>query len=260
MTNQSGRKAWVGAGLGLMFTAMVVLLLSCDTATRTTSLLPGLEGREYVGRETCAGCHQDQVKKFELSSHNRMSLQGDNEGLCESCHGPGSLHVEGGGDKAKIVNPRDNPQMCVQCHAEKQAQFQMQFHHPVMEGRMSCSDCHDVHGEARASSATALRRPDEKCFKCHKETKGPYVFEHDAMRDGCPTCHNPHGSVYDKLLTADKTTLCVRCHWEQNFNTVAGNIGGVPHGTAGYDIGQGEECVDHHRAPHGSNIWRTFNR
>lgn len=95
--------------------------------------------------------------------------------------------------------------------------------------------------------------------------KGPFVFEHDAMREGCQTCHNPHGSVYDKMLVADQTNLCLRCHWEPAFNATGGGLGAIQHGVhagAGgdYYIGQGQECVDHHRATHGSNIWKTLNR
>jgi len=124
---------------------------------------------------------------------------------------------------------------------------------------MNCMDCHDIHqaGPAAFQSVTALERSSEKCLACHKEMKGPFVFEHDPMRDGCQTCHEPHGGVYSKLLVADRSSLCLRCHWEPNTNSATNNIGGVPHN---YYVGAGEECVDHHRAPHGSNIWRTLNR
>lgn len=179
---------------------------------------------------------------------------------CESCHGPGSLHVDSSGDKSKII--RYSQERCFACHADKKHQFQMQFHHPVPEGQMTCLDCHQTHHNTSAARKAALQRPNETCFKCHKEMKGPFVFEHDPMREGCQTCHEPHGGVYNKLLVADDNALCLRCHWEPNTDNAAGNLGGVPHGTGGgnYFIGAGEDCVDHHRSPHGSNIWRTFNR
>lgn len=223
------------------------------------------KGALYVGAETCATCHEDLVKKQKLSTHyGTISGTGRNvEGeSCEACHGPGSIHAEDG--NTKFIT-RYSPETCFSCHADKRAQFDLQFHHPVPEGRMTCLDCHDVHGLSVTHANTALERSNEKCFKCHKEFKGPYIFEHDPMREGCQVCHDPHGGVYEKLLVADQRTLCLRCHWEQASNTSAGNIGGVAHGNKGgtggeYDIGEGEECIDHHRAVHGSNMWRTFNR
>ena len=214
--------------------------------------------------ETCSACHEQITKRYRLESHYGSSIAEGEKIVgeaCESCHGPGSLHVDGGGDKSKIV--RYSAENCFSCHTDKKVQFQLQYHHPVPEGQMACTDCHDIHSTGRAvRSVTSLERQDEKCFKCHKEMKGPFVFEHDAMREGCQICHEPHGGVYNKLLVADDHALCLRCHWQSNTNTATGNLGGVPHGTGAgnYYIGTGEECVDHHRAPHGSNIWRTFNR
>ncbi len=244
-------------------TLLIVLTLLCMFAPVAFSAEE--ETREYVGMSTCLGCHEDTGKRFKLTSHYANVVDSE-EGLgggCESCHGPGSVHADSA-NKRDII--RNSSEQCFNCHMAKKAQFQLQHHHPVLEGRMSCSDCHNLHGsEIETLSVVALQKSDQACFKCHKELKGPFVFEHDPMRDGCQTCHNPHGTVYDKLLIADQTSLCLRCHWEPSFNNVNGGLGGVPHGVnAGgggdYFIGRGQECIDHHRAPHGSNIWRTFNR
>lgn len=35
--------------------------------------------------------------------------------------------------------------LCGDCHRRQLAEFRHNFHHPVPEGRMTCSDCHDVH-------------------------------------------------------------------------------------------------------------------
>lgn len=219
-----------------------------------------------AGDETCAACHEDVVQRYQLSTHHATLSNagtGKEAETCESCHGPGSLHADSAGEKKLIT--RNSPEACFRCHADKRAQFNLQFHHPVTEGRMSCVDCHDVHGKTSdLTGRTALARPNEKCFNCHKEFKGPYVFEHDPMREGCQVCHEPHGGVHEKLLVADGTSLCMRCHWEQSINTAGGHFGGIEHGAddadGNYPIGQGQECVDHHRSVHGSNTWRTFNR
>jgi predicted CXXCH cytochrome family protein len=53
------------------------------------------------------------------------------------------------------------------------------------------------------------------CLKCHPAERGPFVFEHQALREGCTTCHNPHGSINAKLLVDRDANLCLRCHFEQ---------------------------------------------
>lgn len=224
-----------------------------------------IEGAEYIGTETCAACHEEQAQKFPLTSHHRV-LGGKEEipgEGCESCHGPGSIHAD---TQSKNDIVRFEPENCFSCHMDKKGEFMLQHHHPVTEGRMSCADCHNPHGtELEEMKTVSLQKSDEACFNCHKEMKGPFVFEHDVMREGCTTCHNPHGSVYDKMLVADQVNLCLRCHWEPAFNTTSGGLGGVEHGVhAGeggdYYVGKGQECLDHHRAVHGSNIWKTLNR
>jgi predicted CXXCH cytochrome family protein len=225
-----------------------------------------IPGAEYVGSESCAAndCHPEEAKYFKLTDHASVTIditeddaeEGVVEG-CESCHGPGSLHLEFPRDKSLIL--QGSAEACFSCHLDIQGKFMLQHRHPVLEGRMSCADCHDMHGkDVRATGGAMLQGQDEKCFKCHKEMKGPFVFEHDAMREGCKACHNPHGSINDKLLVAGQSTTCIRCHWETSFNQGPNATLGAKHHD--YGIGAGVECIDHHRAPHGSNIWRTFNR
>ena len=259
----------------------VMAVYGCETIRSAKQIMPIKEyeklllGRldaNYIGTSNClSACHyHDKIRRdFEASTMGaQMSVKSGMPLVnCESCHGPGSLHAESSGDKKLIT--RSSAEACFSCHTDKRAQFGLQFHHPVPEGRMSCTDCHQVHApSAQDIGRTSLQRPNEKCFKCHKEFKGPFVFEHDPMREGCQVCHEPHGGVYEKLLVADQNTLCLRCHWEGSINTPEGNIGGVAHGTGhpgppaegNYPVGQGTECIDHHRAVHGSNIWKTYNR
>ena len=60
---------------------------------------------------------------------------------------------------------------------------------------------------------------------------GPFVFEHEAVREGCTTCHNPHGSVNARLLVARNQTLCLRCHFQQQTANGDIYIGNFVHST-----------------------------
>ena len=186
----------------------------------------------YVGTETCVTCHEKQGREFKLSTHARIGTKDAMAGVaqgCEMCHGPGSIHAEASGGKDNIINPRKNPEICFTCHLDKKMEFKLPYHHPVLEGKMSCADCHNFHGdkgdEVKPWSATSVDDINEKCFKCHKDQRGPFVFEHQALREGCTTCHKVHGSIHEKMLFIRDQNLCLRCHSQQ----VDATMGTVAH-------------------------------
>jgi predicted CXXCH cytochrome family protein len=75
---------------------------------------------------------------------------------------------------------------------------------------------------------TSLLSENESCFRCHPSQRGPYVFEHEALREGCTICHTAHGSINAKMLKVRDANLCLRCHFQQ----VSGGqilIGGSDH-------------------------------
>ena len=58
----------------------------------------------------------------------------------------------------------------------------------------------------------AMARLNESCAQCHREQARPFVFEHEALREGCTVCHTPHGSINEKLLVERDANLCLKCH------------------------------------------------
>lgn len=142
------------------------------------------------------------------------------------------------------------PELCYQCHAGVQAQFALPFHHRVPEELMKCTDCHTPHGTIM--SAHQLNQPNwEACVKCHTEVRGPFVFEHPAVKVvGCVACHNPHGSVNHFMLVRRQTRfLCLQCHTGFHTQTI------VPHGRLGFETNG--DCTRCHIAVHGSN-WDPY--
>jgi DNA-directed RNA polymerase subunit RPC12/RpoP len=143
-----------GVRLGLRAFWMLVVgaCLVCATAQAaqaqsqpTSTQIPGAT---FVGQDTCAQCHEDVVDGFANNPHMKMvDLRGDNGITCENCHGPGSLHVAGGGDITKIFDPAKAKseqvnQTCLRCHATVHPNLQSSLH---AKGGLSCISCHSIH-------------------------------------------------------------------------------------------------------------------
>jgi predicted CXXCH cytochrome family protein len=255
-------KRTLAAVLAFGIPAMAALfLISCVTGSRPVVVPLEIPGAHFVGNQVCFQCHTQITRAFDASPHAHLvvaeaTLPGGTG--CESCHGPGSKHVEAGGGAQFIINPGREPDACFRCHLETHAEFQLPVHHPVIEGRMNCVQCHDPHGGdifKAADGGLAMARLNETCVQCHREQTHPFVFEHPAMREGCVTCHNPHGSINRKLLKLPDNNLCLRCHAQvQGPGVPPGEfyIGQVPHAV----LMQMGTCwsAGCHTAVHGSDV------
>ena len=102
------------------------------------------------------------------------------------------------------------PEACYKCHPQIYGLSNLPSHHPIAEGKMVCSDCHDAHGQAESG----LREPTVNlvCYRCHAEKQGPFAYEHPPVTEDCGICHEPHGTVTNNLLRQPATFLCLRCH------------------------------------------------
>ncbi len=194
-----------------------LLLIGCVAVNRTMLAPPHIAGATYAGTKECAQCHEEETAKFASATHAKLAFADGKVGAtgCEACHGPASLHVKAGGTKGTIVNPKKSPEACFQCHLDKRGEFSLTNSHGVASGAMSCNDCHNPHeGHVIKGTGASLEAENETCTKCHTAQKGPFVFPHNAMKEGCIACHQPHGSVNQKMLAARDANLCLRCHFQ----------------------------------------------
>ena len=238
-------------------------LAACSSeVTRIVVAPPAVPGAEYAGSEACADCHDGITGAFHDATHALLVAQGDNAKNvgCESCHGPGSLHVESGGERHTIVNPSKSPEACFACHLDVRGDFALPHAHPVTggplaltSGKVGCNDCHEPHvGPAmRAGGAQVLAEKD-LCTSCHIAQRGPWVFEHEALREGCTACHAAHGSVNEAMLTERDTSVCTKCHFQEQTTPGSILIGGRDHTSL---LGRGT-CFSGgcHEAVHGSQV------
>jgi DmsE family decaheme c-type cytochrome len=103
---------------------------------------------------------------------------------------------------------------------------------------------------------------EEPCLKCHTDKRGPFVYEHAAVRvDGCEVCHNSHGSTNPRLLKRPVAyTLCLECH------TGAGQFGrqadGITVQVSFHNMADPkfQNCTSCHVRIHGSNADPNFFR
>lgn len=190
--------------------------------------------------KTCLGCHAGTHPNFDRSAHAKANVS------CLGCH---SVHQS----KEEHLLKASQPTLCFQCHTDVKPSFDMPFHHKVNEGVVGCSDCHDPHGTFGNNNLKSTADQNAVCTKCHTETRGPFVYEHAAVKaEGCLGCHTPHGSQNARLLNMPNVNgLCNQCH----SPVAAGTVHGMNAGSSSQ-----QPCIDCHTQIHGSNLNQAFLR
>ncbi len=200
---------------------------SAKMAAATAQSAPADQANAYVGEDTCVTCHEDKGKQLGTTMHGRaQNLRtpvGSGRG-CEACHGPGKLHVDGGGDKEKIkrfttIAAKDANATCLQCHTRgTHANWQGSMHD---QRNLSCVTCHSVHSPKSEKAQLKTVNVVQTCEQCHKaevlKTRKVGHMPVDEGKMDCTTCHNPHGSTNNRMLKAGNyiNDACVSCHTEK---------------------------------------------
>jgi DmsE family decaheme c-type cytochrome len=188
----------------------------------------------------CLGCHQGSaVMHWAGSPHDAADI------ACTSCH---ASHPT---QDPVLVKTTQAP-ICFTCHAEQRAASLKPSHHPVTEGVMSCSDCHNPHG----STGPHILKADtvnDTCFACHDEKRGPFLWEHAPVTEDCTICHTPHGSVQPSLLKQRPPYLCQNCHDASIHGSQPFSGANLPGQTNAARQLMLHGCVNCHNEIHGSN-------
>lgn len=269
----------------------------------------------YAGSEMCQACHGDVADLFAKTTMGKILMQhprNSQEKLgCEGCHGPAKAHADSGGGtfegmitfskkdttpvekrnavcldcheqtarthwkgsphasrniactdchrvmgggfgKGQLQKPTEI-ETCGQCHLERKAQLKLSTHMPLLEGKMTCTSCHNPHGSV-ADKLLKKNTTNEVCYSCHAEKRGPFVWEHPPVLENCVNCHDPHGSVHQKMLKLAPPRLCQQCHIETRHPTRPQTS------TTRFTFNR--SCMNCHNTIHGSNhpSGRSFHR
>ncbi len=205
--------------------------------------------------DTCLKCHDKGAQaNWTGGAHDRFKV------ACTTCH---SIH-DAKSRTAQLKTATD-PETCFTCHKGMRAKAQRTSHHPVREGKLNCSSCHNPHDGSRPKMLRA-ESVNELCYNCHTEKRGPFLFEHAPVREECTSCHEPHGSNHKRLLVQKMPNLCWNCHLTgsghfgsgDNYNNEKGGVAVAPTGApSGYPtIGSRfveKSCRNCHVNVHGSN-------
>jgi DmsE family decaheme c-type cytochrome len=183
---------------------------------------------EYVGSDTCGGCHEDIYNAFQKSPHEVVGTdkkRGWEGNACESCHGPGSKHAESM-SAADIVNPAKlSPaaadQDCMKCHLNQPTHIG-RINSSHAKNQVACVACHSIHkngpyGLVPRNNADT----NQLCAKCHNNVwasfQRPYKHPLPQGAMSCVDCHNPHGTVLPwsiQTVYANEPG-CFKCHGEK---------------------------------------------
>jgi DmsE family decaheme c-type cytochrome len=243
--------------LGNRIALLLLIILStggCQALRSSTPVVPIQEyerllvGRldaDYVGNDTClAACHyHDKLRQdFEASTMGaQLSIMSGMPMVdCESCHGPGSLAIEGitrerveadarqgkvtACNHDTLLNLHELPSaaqslLCLKCHT---ANATFNLHNWNSGGHafadVSCFSCHNVH--AGPDLITNPKDISAMCEQCHQTVAAEFALpSHHAVpekRVFCTDCHQPHDTIADHQLREPTVReTCTRCHGDK---------------------------------------------
>jgi DmsE family decaheme c-type cytochrome len=170
------------------------------------------ETPETVAKENavCLTCHEKGRRLYWQGSPH----EGRDVG-CTTCH-----QVMQRTSERALLAKATEIETCAQCHLTRRSQTFRNAHMPLREGKMTCTSCHNPHGTI-TKALLPVDSPNDNCYRCHADKRGPFLWEHAPVAENCMNCHDPHGGVRDKMLKLSLPRLCQQCHVETRHPTEA---------------------------------------
>jgi len=215
----------------------------------------------------CSTCH-DEAKLFVNNPHARGGVKNGEvpNDVCSTCHGDGTEHIAGGGDKTKITKPvglQGSENTCMLCHNVTTDQVSRKTGTHSNTAMVNCLTCHSIHHSDVKSSHLVAAPQLQLCGNCHAAQTAMFrnkPYKHRLDRGGmeCSSCHEPHGRPGRQMVrsTAAGEMACLGCHTDKRGPYV------FPHGANA--IGQQMyssvvDCFSCHE-PHGSSNPKMLKR
>lgn len=191
------------------------------SATGSWGISPGYdfhghEGFSRAAHQGCIQCHASRVESAENSTHH-LALVEPSIG-CESCHGPGAMHVRERTSEVSIVGKFDDTIV----HPGKQSR---EINEAI------CARCHlrgagwsNVRGRSSNDFRPGLLMTDFRVDFAPKDSTGEMkvvghfeqmhasrcYIESDTLT--CTTCHNPHAAPSAEIKVEYYQRKCLSCH------------------------------------------------
>lgn len=194
-----------------------------------------------VQNGVCLACHEKSI-----SAEWHAGPHASNDVSCASCH---QLHTP----RDAVRNTATQADVCYTCHVAERGQFLKLYAHPMKQGKIACSDCHQPHGSS-AKAQLVKGTVNQTCYQCHADKRGPFLWEHAPVPEDCTICHSPHGSSNPGMLVSRGPLLCQSCHSQQGHPSLSYGPSNLPNGSgplvSTLVLGN---CLNCHSQVHGSN-------